>query len=79
MESSQGITEIEQVSTHSIQVYWGPMGVIAWNPFVLRVEHDYIIVSKSEKFLDMGELTFHAEITTLPIAAVNHLLWQTTL
>ena len=47
------------------------MGVIAWNTFVLRIEHVYIIVIKSEKFLDMGELTFHAEITTLPIAAVN--------
>ena len=61
--SSQGITEIEQVSTHIIQVYWGPMGVIAWNTFVLRVEHDYIMVSKSEKSLDMGEFAFHAEIT----------------
>ena len=39
------------------------MVVIAWNTFVSRVEHDYI-VSKSEKPLDMGELTFHAEITT---------------
>ena len=36
------------------------MGFNAWNTFVLRVEHPYI-VRKSEKFLDMGELTFHAE------------------
>ena len=34
----------------------------ASNTFVLRVEHPYI-VRKSEKSLDMGELTFHAEKT----------------
>ena len=38
------------------------MGFNAWNTFVLRVEHPYI-VRKSKKFLDMGELTFHAEKT----------------
>ena len=38
------------------------MRFIAWNTFVLRVEHLYI-VGKSEKPLDMGELTFHAEKT----------------
>ena len=38
------------------------MGFNAWNTFVLKVEHPYI-VRKSEKFLDMGELTFHAEKT----------------
>ena len=36
------------------------MGFNAWNTFVLRVEHPYI-VRMSEKSLDMGELTFHAE------------------
>ena len=34
----------------------------AWNTFVLRVEHPYN-VRKSEKPLDMDELTFHAEKT----------------
>ena len=38
------------------------MGFNAWNTFVLRVEHPYV-VRKSEKSLDMGELTFHAEKT----------------
>ena len=38
------------------------MGFNAWNTFVLRVEHPYI-VRKSEKSLDMGELTVHAEKT----------------
>ena len=61
-ESSQGFTEIKQVSARSIQVCWGSMGFNAWNTFVLRVEHPYI-VRKLEKFLDMGELTFHAEKT----------------
>ena len=45
------------------------MGFNAWNTSVLWVEHPYI-VRKSEKFLDMGELTFHAEKTAkLTIAA----------
>jgi len=61
-ESSRRFTEIKQVSAHSIQVCWGSMGFNAWNTFVLRVEHPYI-VRKLEKFLDMGELTFHAEKT----------------
>ena len=34
------------------------MRINAWNTFVLRVEHPYI-VRKLDKFLDMGELTFH--------------------
>ena len=38
------------------------MGISAWNTFVLRVEHPYI-VRKLEKSLDMGEPTFHAEKT----------------
>ena len=38
------------------------MGFNAWNSFVLRVEHPYI-VRKLEKSLDMGEPTFHAEKT----------------
>ena len=38
------------------------MGINAWNTFVLGVEHPYI-VGKLEKFLDMGEATFHAEKT----------------
>ena len=61
-ESSQGFTEIKQVSARSIQVCRGSMGFNAWNTFVLRVEHPYI-VRKLEKSLDMGELTFHAEKT----------------
>ena len=60
-ESSRGFTEI-QVSARSIQVCRGSMRFNAWNTFVLRVDHPYI-VRKSEKFLDMGELTFHAEKT----------------
>ena len=38
------------------------MGINAWNAFVLRLEHPYI-VAKLEKSLDMGEATFHAEKT----------------
>ena len=38
------------------------MGFNAWNTFLQRVEHPYI-VTKLVKFLDMGELTFHAEKT----------------
>ena len=38
------------------------MGTNAWNAFVLRVEHSYI-VGKSDKSLDVGEPTFHAEKT----------------
>ena len=60
MESSQGFTEIKQVSTCSIQVCQGSMGINAWNTFVLRIEHPYI-VRKLEKSLDMGKPTFHAE------------------
>ena len=60
-ESSQGFTEIKQVSTRSIKV-WGSVGFNACNTFVLRVEHPFI-VRKSEKSLDMGELTFHTEKT----------------
>ena len=60
VESSQGVTEIKQVSTCSIQVCQGSMGINAWNAFVLRVEHPYI-VGKLEKSL--GEPTFHAEKT----------------
>ena len=52
------ITEIKQVSACSIQVCQGSMRINAWNTFVLRVEHPYI-VRKFDKFLDMGELTFH--------------------
>ena len=52
-ESSRGFTEIKQVSARSIQVCWGSMGINAWNTFVLRIEHPYI-VRKLEKSLDMG-------------------------
>ena len=38
------------------------MGINACSTFVLKVEHPYI-VGKSEKVLDMGEPTFHAEKT----------------
>ena len=38
------------------------MGINAWNTFVCRVEHPYI-VRKSKKSLDMGKPTFHAEKT----------------
>ena len=38
------------------------MRINAWNTFVLRVEHPYI-VGKSEKSLDMGGSTFHAKKT----------------
>ena len=54
-ESSRGI---KQVSARSLQVC---RGTDAWNTFVLRV-HPYI-VRKSEKSLDTGEPTFHAEKT----------------
>ena len=50
------------MSARSIQVCRGSAGFNAWNTFVLRVEHSYI-VRKSEKSQDMGELTFHAEKT----------------
>ena len=50
----------------SIQVYqginedqWGSVGI---NTLLIRVEDPYI-ARKSEKSLDMGELTFHAEKT----------------
>ena len=52
------------------------MGINAWNTFVLRVKHSYI-VRKSEKSLDMGELTFHAKKTTccrLPQQTKVHVL-----
>ena len=41
------------------------MGINAWNTFVLKVEHPYI-VRKSEKSLNIqhvGEITFHGEKT----------------
>ena len=53
-ESPQEFTDIKQVSARSIQVCRGSTGFTAWNTFVLRVEHSYI-VRKLEKFLDMGE------------------------
>ena len=46
--SSQGFTDIKQVSGHSIQVCRGSMGINAWNTFVLMVEHPYN-VRTSEK------------------------------
>ena len=61
-ESSRGFTEIKQVRARSIQGCRGSMGFNAWNTFLQRVEHPYI-VTKLDKFLDMGELTFHAEKT----------------
>ena len=54
MESSRGFTEIKQVRARSIQGCRGSMGFNAWNTFVQRVEHPYIVI-KLEKFLDMGE------------------------
>ena len=41
-----GFTEAKQVSTRSIQVLLGLMGIIAWNTFVLRVEHPYLHCQK---------------------------------
>ena len=61
MESSQGFTEIKQALIAS-KFARGPMGINAWNTFVLRVEHLYI-VRISEKSLDMDDPTFHAEKT----------------
>ena len=61
-ESLRGFTEIKQVTACSIQVCRGSMEFNAWNTFVLRVEHPYI-VRVLQKSLDMGELTFHAEKT----------------
>ena len=47
------------------------MGISAWNTFVLRVEHPYI-VRKLENILDMGEPNFHAEkLGMLTIVAAN--------
>ena len=66
-ESPRGFTEIKQVSAHSIRVC---RGTNAWDTFVLRVEHPYI-VGKSEKSLNEGESTFHAGKTMLLIAAAN--------
>ena len=57
-----GIYRDLKVSACSIKFCRGSMGFNARNTFVLRVEHPYI-VRKSEKSLDMGELTFHAEET----------------
>jgi len=60
------------------------MGFMAWNTFVVRVEHPYI-VRKSEKPLGMGGLTFPCrENCMLTIAAGNQstclaLARQTTL
>ena len=60
------------------------MGINAWNTFVLRVEHPYV-VRKLEKFLDIGEPTLHAKKTTcyqLQQQTRVHVLalaWQTTL
>ena len=76
MESSRGFAEIKQISAHSIQVCRGNN---AWNTFVLRVEHPYI-VGKSD--LDMGEPTFHAEKTACDqlqhvLALVRQLLSKT--
>ena len=61
-ESSQGFTEIKQVSGRSIQVCWGINGDQCLEHFVLKLKHPYI-VGKSEKSLDIGEPTFHAEKT----------------
>ena len=58
-ESSWGFTEIKFIES---KFAGGPMGINAWNTFVLRVEHPYN-VGKLEISLDMGELTFHAEKT----------------
>ena len=55
-ESSREFTEIKQASTRSVQVCRGT------NTLVPRVEHPYN-VGKSEKSLDIGEITFHAEKT----------------
>jgi len=46
--------ETKQVSACSSQVCGGSTGINAWNKFVLRVEHPYI-VRKLEKSLDMSE------------------------
>ena len=53
---------MKQVIACSIIFYRASMGVNAWNTLVLRAEHPYF-VRKSEKSLDMGEFTFHAEKT----------------
>ena len=75
VESLPIFTEIKQVNAHSIQVWWGLMGINAWNTF--KVEHPYIVRK--------GELTFHAEkIACYKLyqqikVYVLALAWQTTL
>ena len=43
VESSQGVTVIKEVNAHSIRFLPGSMGFNAWNTFVLRIEHHYIV------------------------------------
>ena len=61
VESSHAFTEIKQVSARSL-VCRGINGdkCLEVNAFILRVERPYII-RKSDKSLDMGEPTLHAE------------------
>ena len=59
VESPREFTEIKQVTARSIQVRWGSTRFNAWNTFILRVEHPYI-VRKLEK---LGEPSFHSEKT----------------
>ena len=61
--------QMKQVSAHGIQVSQGSMGIDAWNTFILRVEHPYI--------LRVGEIPYEGahlpcrENCMLPIATEN--------
>ena len=58
-----GFTEIKQAIKQSLiasKFSRGSMGINAWNTFVLKIEHPYM-VRKFKKFLDMGELTTHGK------------------
>ena len=53
-KSSGGFTEIKQVSAHSIHVCRGSMGISAWDAFVLRVEHPYIVGSRRNPWIQVS-------------------------
>ena len=58
-----GFTEIKQAIEQLLiasKFSRGSMGINAWNTFVLKIEHPYM-VRKFKKFLDMGELTMHGK------------------
>ena len=66
-ESLRRFTEFKQAHVSS-NFAAGSIGINAWNIFALEVEYTYI-VRKSEKSLDMGEPTFHAEKTCILLIA----------